>query len=87
MLCDVIELPFIVIGLFTTFVDTPMTDVVKASVGFCAHEVVIAFVVATKTMSKDATMVDTTIILLIGLPILLCQFVIVVHRLLCFMNA
>jgi len=75
-----------VIGLSIAFVATPVTVVVKASAGFWAPREVVAFVVATKTMIKVATMVDTAIILLIGLPILLCQFVMFVHRLLCFMN-
>jgi hypothetical protein len=75
-----------VIGLFTAFVATPMTVAVKASAGFSISKEVVAFVVAIKTMSKDAAMVDTAIILLIGLPILLCQFVMFAHRFLCFMN-
>jgi len=62
MLCVEIELSLIVIGVLTTFVATPITVVVKASVGFCAPKEVDALVVAIKTMSKDATMEEFSIL-------------------------
>jgi len=50
-------------GLETTFVAMPITVVVKASAGFCMPKVMLAFVVVKKTISKDATMTDTAIVL------------------------